>query len=233
MKKVYTWGGMVLTVCLAGVLLWGLASMPVKIKRVSIRGQRYLSQAAVERMVNVKPGALVGRAEVRRIERDLIRHPAFQSVTVSRGVTGTLHVRVRERKPVAWIRAYRCAVAEDGTLLPYVRQRDPAWISLDGLKVVRGKVLKAGAVREALEGNALTQELDGFSSGAGGGVWRRLPVPPPTWEWEMGGKRIHMTSPIQREEFKRLHRFQRAYPDAWARARWLDLRFADRVVVKQ
>lgn len=204
-----------------------LCSVPLKIDRVNVRGARLVPPPEVERMIGVKPGTRLGPAGAEKIEEDLRRHPAFVSVSVTRGVTGTLHVRVSEREPVAWLRGYRCAVAADGVLLPHVRQRDPSWISLERVPVEKGRVKSPGVIGEALAGSSLGREAD-ISDG---GVWRRLPAD--VWEWETGGKRIHMTSPIREEEFKRLTRFRRAHPRAWDRARLLDLRFAARVVVKR
>lgn len=221
---------MALAVGLAGVLLVKVARMPVKIKRINIVGLRHLTSAQVEHFVGVRPGALLTRSDVRRIERNLARHPAFRSVAVSRGVTGKLHVRVREREPVAWMQAYRCAVAGDGTLLPYIKVRDTAWMVLAGLPAQDGKVRASHAIHEALQAGSLAR-LAGLTVAVDGGeVWRRIPAG--CWEWGTGEKKIRLTSPLQPEEFKRLQRFQQAYPDAWLRARMLDLRFADRVVVR-
>jgi len=83
------------------------------------------------------------------------------------------------------------------------------------------------AIADALKG-------DGFSRGIFGGTevtWRR--AGPSAWSVEAGRKRVTVSSPVRDEEFKRLMRFQCEYPDAWARARTLDMRFADRVVVKR
>jgi len=215
--------------CLAGAAIAWLVSTPIKVERVSIRGMRMVAAGEIKRILNVRPGLPVGHGDVRRMESELERHAAFESASVSRGLTGTLHVRLVEREPVAWMRAFRCSVAEDGTLLPHVRQRDPSWICLEGVAVKHGKVSDVDAIREALAGRRYGREVDD----SGGGVWRRLRSPADAWEWETGGKRIQMTSPIREDELKRLARFRRAYPEAWARARLLDLRFADRVVVKR
>lgn len=221
---------MALAVGLAGVLLAKVVRMPVKIKRINIVGLRYLTPAEVERFMGVRPGALLTRSDVRRIERKLARHPAFLNVAVSRGVTGTLHVRAQEREPVAWMQAYRCAVAGDGTLLPHITVRDTAWIVLDGLPAQDGKVRAGHAIHEALEAGSLAR-LAGLTVAMGvDEVWRRIPAG--CWEWDTGEKKVRLTSPLRPEEFERLQRFQQAYPDAWLRARMLDLRFADRVVVK-
>lgn len=219
--------GIAAGVCSAGVAVAWLVTVPLTVKRVDVRGARLVPAAEVERMAGVRPGTPIGPAKAGQIEADLKRHPGFRRVSVTRGLTGTLHVRVSEREPAAWLRGYRCAVAADGVLLPHVRQRDPSWISLDGIAVRDGRVEKPAVIGEALSGRSLGKEVDV----SGGGVWRRLPTG--VWEWETGGKRIHMTSPIRTEEFKRLVRFRRAYPREWSRARLLDLRFADRVVVKR
>ncbi len=209
-----------------GVLVW-LTSLSITIDRVVVRGARLMKPAEVEKLVKVKPGTPMGRTEVRRVEAELARHPAFNGVSVSRGLTGTLHIRVTERNPVAWLSTYRCAVAEDGTLLSHVRRREAGWICLEGFAVEKGKVKQTDAIREALLGCALGRQEDEPS----GGTWRRLPEN--VWEWDRGGKRVYMTSPIDKNEFKRLKRFRRAYPEVWSRARLLDLRFAERVVVKR
>jgi hypothetical protein len=245
---------MIVATCMALLFLWGYSRMPGRIVRISIRGARLVSRSEVARMVDVAPGAVIGNAEVRRIEMALARNPAFCGVSVSRGVTGTLHVSVREREPVAWLISHQCAVARDGTLLPHLSRRDDAWVSVNGFAVADGKAVGSDAVMEAVSALSLARELGvagagasgagasgAGASGAGpglgaagsGGFWRRLSLDGGAWEWKTGDKLIHLNSPINKEEFRRLQRFTRAFPDAWARARLLDLRFAERVVVRR
>jgi len=216
-------------VLLAVLFLFGYGSMPVRIRRVGVQGVQYMTRDAVVKIADVESGAMIGPADVRRIEMTLRRHPAFASVSVSRGLTGILHVRVRERIPVAWLVDRDCAVAEDGCILPHVRRKKAGWINLSGFTPAGGRICEVGMIKDAILAEA-TAKSEVFS---GGGVWRRSSAGAPGWEWNAGGKKVQMTFPVERDGFVRLARFRRAYPEAFAQARLIDVRYAERVVVKR
>jgi hypothetical protein len=216
-------------ILVAVLFLLGYGSMPVRIRRVSVQGVQHMTRGAVVKIVDVDPGAMIGPADVRRIEMTLRRHPAFAQVSVSRGLTGTLHVRVRERLPVAWLVDRDCAVAEDGFILPHVRNREAGWIRISGFTPAGGRVCEAGMIRDAICAETAARD-EAFP---GGGVWRRSSAGAPGWEWNAGGKKIQMTFPVERAGFVRLARFRRGYPEAFAQARLIDVRYAERVVVKR
>lgn len=217
----------VLTAAAAAGLAAGYLRLPIRMEQVQVSGLTRLSREEVVRMIGMEPGTLMGPADARRVAMNLARRPPFAAVAVSRGLTGILHVHVTEREPVAWCQRAGCAVAADGVLLPHLPSRGPGWIGLDGLAVAQGRVGDARLVGEALVVKAALAaqgaEVDG--------VLRRTAAG--SWEWQNGGKRVTLSSPPQPGELARLARFQRSFPDAWARARALDLRFADRVVVSR
>jgi len=205
----------------------GYLRLPIRMESVRVSGLTRLSREEVVRMIGMEPGTLLEPGDARRIEMNLARRPPFAAVAVSRGLTGILHVHVTEREPVAWSLRQGCAVAADGVLLPHCAVRAPGWLGLDGLAVAQGRVTEAKLVDEAL---AIKAAL--IAQGADlGGVLRR--TGPGGWEWLNGGKRVTLSSPPQPGELARLTRFQRSFPEAWARARAVDLRFADRVVVSR
>jgi hypothetical protein len=207
--------------------LWAFLGATITVKSVRISGARYLSPAAIITIAGVKTGARVGPAEGEMIRKELLRTRAFSAVSVVRGLTGTLHIHVREREPVAWSRSYACALAADGTILYRVSRRDASWPALSGLPASEGTAGDPATIADAMKGYGMARGLlDGE-----GVTWRRSG--PSAWVIEAGKKRVTVSSPVREEEYKRLMRFQRGYPDAWARARMLDLRFADRVVVKR
>lgn len=212
-------------VAAAGVgLAVGYLRLPMRMMTVQVSGLTRLSREEVVRMIGLEPGTLMGSAETRQLAQNLARRPQFASVAVSRGLTGVLHVKVAEREPVAWSVRTGCAVAADGVLLPALSVNRDAWIGLDGLAIAQGRMTDARLVAEAL---ALFRGLK--AGGAPRGVLRG--VPGGGWEWQVDGKRIALSSPLQPAELERLWRFQRSFPDAWARARVLDLRYDARVVV--
>jgi hypothetical protein len=238
-------------VALFGILLLGYGSMPVRIRKISVQGMKRMTRESVLRIVDLKPDAMVGPSEVRRIEMALKRHPGFLGASVSRGLTGTLHVRLHEREPVAWLCDKGCAVAEDGIVLPHVGTCEAGWARIAGLTLVGGKVCESPMVRDALRAESLAKEMALFP----GGVWRcaspastgpsvKMTVRQPGahqdssavasgWVWDLKGRRVQMGFPVDRDGFDRLARFRRAYPDAFTRARLIDVRFAERVVVKR
>jgi hypothetical protein len=202
--------------------------VPMRIKSVSVSGARLLSRGEVIQLAGIPSGRALGWREARRIEERLAKHPAFSSVRVSRGFDGTLGLHVVERAPVAWLVTHGCAVAADGTLLPYLNHRDEGWVALTGVEVKDGKADMA-AVAEAMSGYGHLREI----ATQGKGVLRRVGSGEGVWEWDIEGKKVVFSSPVREEEIKRLQRFQREYPRAWGKARMVDLRFAERVVVKK
>lgn len=200
---------------------WMLAPLPVE--RIEVSGNRRLARAEIAQMSGVRPPVRLTFAGVRVAARALAAGPAFESVRVTRGLTGTLHVGVRERAPVAWLPRTGCAVAADGRLLPHFGRREAGWIALDGLTVSSGRVA-AAAVADALALSALLAPGDG----APPGLLRRWTG---GWEWELGSRRVRCSSPARPDEVERLRRFESAFPEAWARAGRVDVRFAERVVV--
>jgi hypothetical protein len=185
-----------------------------------------MARAEVARLTGVAPGTRMTYGQACQVEATLARHPAFSRASVTRGLTGTLHVRVTERAPKVWCPRAGCAVAADGVLLPHFNRRETGWIGIDGFATAKGVVTDRAAFAEALELAGLIAAL-----GIGDlGMIRRLPAE--GWEWTAAGKRIRFSSPLVSAELGRLRRFREAYPAAWAGAGRMDLRFRDRLVVK-
>jgi cell division septal protein FtsQ len=133
----------------AVALIWFLTGLPVKIKRVRISGLRSISQAQLEQIAGIKPGMDVGRNQALDIGKALVKHPLILEASVDAGVTGTLHIRIRERTPVAWLENRSCAIGADGVLLAGIGERDESWLRLAGLQVEKGRVREIGARGQA------------------------------------------------------------------------------------
>jgi hypothetical protein len=203
--------------------------LPMRLKAVRVYGARSLTSGEVVRMAGVVPGALFGPREVRLLEKRLSAQAAFSSVRVGRGLDGTLSITVVEREPAAWLPAFGCAVSADGRLLAHLTMRDPEWPSVSGIEARDGVVADSVAMAEAMSACVRTREL----ARSGGGAWRRLPGAGAGWEWTIDGKRVVFSGPVSEEEIKRLQRFQREFPREWGMSLQLDMRFADRVVMKR
>jgi len=218
-------------ILLAIVMLVALSFsfVPMRVKAVSVSGAKLLSRNEVIRIAAVPMGKLVGWGATRDIEEKLTRHPAFASAKVSRGFDGTLGISVIEREPVAWLASHGCAVASDGTLLTYLTVREESWPPVVGVDIADGRVGDLGAVRDASSGYERLREY----AGQGEGILRRVGPDAGAWEWNVEGKKVVFSSPVKEEEIKRLQRFRREYPRAWGKARMVDLRFAERVVIKR
>jgi hypothetical protein len=98
-----------------------------------------------------------------------------------------------------------------------------------GVEIVNGKAADLAAVRDASSGYERLREF----AGQGEGVLRRVGPDSGAWEWDVDGKKVVFSSPVREEEMKRLQRFRREFPRAWGKARMIDLRFAERVVIKR
>ena len=219
--------GALLAVVLAAVLAMSL--VPMRVKAVSVSGAKLISRSEVIRIAAVPMGKMVGWGATRAIEERLMRHPAFSSAKASRGFDGTLGIHVVEREPVAWLASHGCAVSADGTLLTYLTRREESWPPVVGVEISGGKLADLGAVRDASSGYGRLREL----AGQGEGILRRIGADAGAWEWDIDGKKVVFSSPVREEEIKRLQRFRREFPRAWGKARLVDLRFAERVVIKK
>jgi len=219
--------GLLLAVAMAAVLAFSL--VPMRVKAVAVSGAKLLSRNEVIRIAAVPPGKPVGWGTTREIEERLMRHPAFSSARVTRGFDGTLGISLVERMPVAWLASHGCAVSADGTLLTYLTRREESWPPVVGVEIRDGRVTDLGAVGAASAGYDRLREL----AGEGSGVLRRVGPNAGAWEWDVDGKQVVFSSPVREEEIKRLQRFRREFPRAWGKARTVDLRFAERVVIKK
>jgi len=219
--------GILLAVLLVSALAFSL--VPMRVKAVSVSGGKLLSRNEIIRIAAVPMGKTVGWGGTRSIEARLIRHPAFSSVSVSRGFDGTLGISVVEREPVAWLASHGCAVSDDGTLLTYLNRREEAWPPVVGVEIKDGRISDLGAVKDATSGYGRLREY----AGQGEGVLHRVGPDAGAWEWNVDGKKVVFSSPVREEEIKRLQRFRREFPRAWGKARTVDLRFAERVVIKK
>jgi len=222
------WGGWrwgAAAVVLGAVGVW-LLSRPIAVRQVSVTGTERMARAEVARLTGVAAGTTLDYGQACRAEAGLRRMPAFARATVTRGLTGVLHVRVTERAPVAWMRRAGCAVSAEGYLLPHFSRREAGWVALDDFATARGMVVDRASFAEALE---LAGMIGALRVGDAG-VVRRLPTE--GWEWSVAGKRVRLSSPLVPAELGRLGRFREAYPAAWSAAGRLDLRFRDRLVVK-
>jgi len=219
--------GLMLAVAFLALLAFSL--VPMRVKAVTVSGARHLSRNEVTRIAAVPAGKLVGWGGAREIEERLKRHPAFSSVHVNRGFDGTLGISVVEREPVAWLPSHGCAVSADGTLLTHLTNREEGWPPVMGVELREGRVADLAAVRDAAAGYG---RLRGYV-GQGEGILRRVGNDAGAWEWDVEGKKVVFSSPVREEEINRLQRFRREFPRAWGKARMVDLRFAERVVVKR
>ena len=192
-----------LLLAVAMLAVLAFSLVPMRVKAVSVSGAKMLSRNEVIRIAAVPMGKMIGWGGTRGIEERLARHPAFISAKVSRGF--------------------------DGTLLTYLTQRQEGWPPVMGVEIRNGKVPDLGAVRDASSGYGRLREF----AGQGEGVLRRVGPDAGAWEWDVDGKKVVFSSPVREEEIKRLQRFRREFPRAWGKARMIDLRFAERVVIKR
>lgn len=216
--------------CIGAVaLIWFLVGLPVEIERVRISGLNAVSEAQLRRIANIELGIKVGRVRAKEIEKALLKNPLILDASVDAGVTGTLHIRIRERAPVAWLENSSCAVGVDGVLLTDIKKAEEGWLRLAGLRVEKGRVGDVGAIQEAAQAEEILRNSGEFPSG----TWACRAGYADSWIWYTQGKIVRFSRPVPEKEINRLQRFKRLCPQAWARARALDMRFADRVVVNR
>jgi cell division protein FtsQ len=99
---------------------WWITVSPIFAARhVEVTGASSLTRGEVLRIAGVAPGTNLFWLRTGAVERRLERDRWVASAHVSRSLPGTLHVAIRERRPVAQVHVRHAflAVASDGTVL--------------------------------------------------------------------------------------------------------------------
>lgn len=219
---------------LAGLAGWAgyarvMASERLKVARLEIRGSHFLSDEEVRELLGSAVGDNILGLDIEGLKARLRSSPWVADASISRALPDTLRVEIRERAPLALAEADQLELMDgDGTLIePY----GPRTAAFD-LPIVRG--LK-GASPDVLRDRAqlaggLLHDLGELSSEVSevdveGGELKVV--------LRGAGEVLRMGSPPYRQKLRTYldlrEDLERRCPDA----EYIDLRFRDRIFVKQ
>jgi hypothetical protein len=218
----------------AAYLVWSayanvMASERLKVDRVDVRGSRFLSEGEVRELLGPAVGENILGLDIDSLKGRLRASPWVADATVVRTLPDTLRVDIRERQPLALAELERLYLMDGGgTLIDLYGPRTSGF----DLPIVRGLVAasaeerrsraeRAGELlRDLGELGAEVSEVEVERSGDLKVVLRGR------------GELLRMGPPPYRE---RLLTFLGLREDLARRcpdAEWFDLRFRDRIVVK-
>jgi cell division protein FtsQ len=148
------WPILVLTAMLVGIAGWWVTNSPVfQARHVEVSGAEHLSRAKVLRLAHVGRGTNLFWFHAGTIERRLEASPWVARATVARSLPSTLSIEVKERRPVAQMRADAgfLTIASDGTILgSTAKRRSFPLLTFDVTKTARDHVSRPAWVVGAM-----------------------------------------------------------------------------------
>ena len=125
-------------------------SPALRISRIAVEGQRYLTAGDVRSRVRTLEGANIVRADLDAARRRLLGSPWIADATLRRHLPSTIEIAIEERQPVALarLRGGLQLIADDGMVLGPASAA-PAGFDLpiaDGLAPVAGRALSGPGV---------------------------------------------------------------------------------------
>jgi cell division protein FtsQ len=196
------------------------------VRTIEILGAVHTPRSAIDLATSRYVGANLFRIDIDRLQSDLGRLGWVRSVHVEKALPGTLRIRITERKPVALVRVSErlMYVDEDAVtfaeLSPEVGDEDlPLVADAHGSELVRSVELLTMLRRKDQELYSRVSE-----------VW---PIPPRGFA--IFDRELNAVVYANAEDISAKYRSLRAVlrADENPRIEYADLRFADRVIVKQ
>lgn len=218
----------------AAALLWNgyarvMASSRLKVARLDVRGNRFLSVGEVRELLGPAVGENILRLDISTLNARLAASPWVAGARVGRVLPDVLLVEVEERVPLALAEMDQLYLMDGAGVL--IEAYGPRTASFD-LPIVRGlrgldpearrdRAERAGVLLGDLgELAAEVSEVHALSSGELRVVLR-------------GGEVVRLGGPPYRARFLTFLGMRRELVERCPRAEWFDLRFRDRVYVKE
>jgi len=207
-----------------------MASDRLKVARLEIRGSRFLADQEVRELLGSAVGDNILGLDIEALKARLRSSPWVADAAISRALPDTLRVEIRERAPLALAEADQLQLMdEDGTLIEPYGPRTAAFDLpiVRGLKgaapeVLRDRAQRAGGLlRDLGELSSEVSEVDVEGAGELKVVLRGA------------GEVLRMGGPPYRQKLRTYldlrEDLERRCPDA----EYFDLRFKDRIFVKE
>ena len=128
----------------------------LKVKRVTIEGNRIVETAELTQLIKVPKNTQLQEIDLMAVRRDIMSHHFIKDAVVERDLPATLKVTVKERVPLAIINSTEILyLDEDGVVLPHSISKQlfdlPVLTGMpEGLALMPGATLKNADIQEAL-----------------------------------------------------------------------------------
>jgi cell division protein FtsQ len=128
----------------------------LKVKRVTIEGNRIVETAEITQLIKVPKNSQLQDVDLMAVRRDILSHHFIKDAVVERDLPATLKVTIRERVPLAIINSSEILyLDEDGVVLPHSISKQlfdlPVLTGMpDGITPKPGTKLSHPDVQEAL-----------------------------------------------------------------------------------
>ncbi len=152
--------GLLAIVLVVAANLW---KSDLKVKRVTIEGNRIVETAELTQLIKVPKNTPLQEIDLMAVRRDIMSHHFIKDAVVERDLPATLKVTVKERVPLAIINSTEILyLDEDGVVLPHSISKQlfdlPVLTGMpDGLALAPGATLKNPDIQEALRILACTK----------------------------------------------------------------------------
>jgi len=152
--------GLLATGLVVAANLW---KSDLKVKRVTIEGNRIVETAELTQLIKVPKNTQLQEIDLMAVRRDIMSHHFIKDAVVERDLPATLKVTVKERVPLAIINSTEILyLDEDGVVLPHSISKQlfdlPVLTGMpDGLALAPGTTLKNADIQEALKILACTK----------------------------------------------------------------------------
>jgi cell division protein FtsQ len=207
-----------------------MASEKLRVARIDVRGQRFLSEGEVIQLLGPALGENILTLELDSLKAKLRDSPWVKDATVKRTLPDTLHVGIRERVPLALAEADRLYLMDgDGTLIDIY---GPRTANFD-LPIVRGLQKKDGDERRGRAERAgaqlrapqdLAAEISEVQVEDSGDL--RLVL-------RGQGEVLRVGAPPYRRKFLTFLGLRKELQERCPNAEYFDLRFKDRIYAKE
>jgi cell division protein FtsQ len=207
-----------------------MASERLRVARIDVRGQRFLSEGEVVQLLGPALGENILTLELPELKAKLRDSPWVKDATVKRTLPDTLHVEIKERVPLALAEVDRLYLMDgDGTLIDIY---GPRTANFD-LPIVRGLQQKDGEARRgrAERAGALLRDLQDLAAEISevqvedSGDLRLV--------LRGQGEVLLVGAPPYRGRFLTFLGLRRELRERCPNAEYFDLRFKDRIYAKE
>jgi cell division protein FtsQ len=129
----------------------------LKVKRVTIEGNRIVEAAEITQLIKVPKNTQLQDVDLMTVRRDILSHPFIKDAVVERDLPATLKVTVKERVPLAIINSSEILYLDaDGVVLPHSVSKQlfdlPVLTGMpDGISLTPGTKINHPDIREALQ----------------------------------------------------------------------------------